>query len=65
MLVCRACLDWSERRAHLAGRIGAALCETAFARGWIARMPDSRAVRITPAGNAGFAGAFGIACEAL
>lgn len=62
---CRACLDWSERRAHLAGRLGAALCEGAFARGWIARLPDSRAVRITQAGRAGFAATFGIACEAL
>lgn len=62
---CRACLDWSERRAHLAGRLGAALCETAFARGWIARLPDSRAVRVTAAGRAGFAETFGLACEAL
>lgn len=48
---CRPCLDWSERRPHLAGAVGAALAERCFARGWIDRIPDSRAVRITPPGQ--------------
>src|SRR5215470_2560524 len=47
---CRPCLDWSERRPHLAGAVGAALCEISFARGWVRRMPDTRAVAVTPKG---------------
>jgi DNA-binding transcriptional ArsR family regulator len=48
---CRPCLDWSERRPHLAGAIGAALAERCFALGWIERLRDSRAVAITPGGR--------------
>lgn len=47
------CLDWSERRSHLGGALGAALLAALEARGWIARVPRSRAVRITPVGEAG------------
>jgi DNA-binding transcriptional ArsR family regulator len=49
-ILCRPCLDWSERRPHLAGLVGAALCGHALAAGWIRRMPESRAVLVTPAG---------------
>lgn len=52
--LCRTCLDWSERRPHLAGRLGAALLDRALALGWVARRPDSRALRITGAGEGGF-----------
>jgi DNA-binding transcriptional ArsR family regulator len=45
-----ACLDWSERRPHLAGALGAALLETVLKRKWIARELDSRALRITRSG---------------
>lgn len=55
---CRPCLDWSERRPHLAGRVGAALASRCFALGWLERHRDSRAVRITQAGQAGFAEVF-------
>jgi DNA-binding transcriptional ArsR family regulator len=58
---CRPCLDWSERRPHLAGRVGAALACRCFELGWIARMRDTRAVAITEAGHAGFAETFGVA----
>ncbi|HSU06191.1 MAG TPA: helix-turn-helix transcriptional regulator [Acetobacteraceae bacterium] len=58
---CRACLDWSERRPHLAGRVGAAIACRCFELGWIARMRDSRALTVTSAGRAGFAEAFGVA----
>jgi DNA-binding transcriptional ArsR family regulator len=58
--ICRTCLDWSERRPHLAGRLGAALCGRAFDLGWIERVRDSRAVAVTPAGRSGFKEAFGI-----
>ena len=33
----RACIDWTERRPHLAGALGAALAEVCFARGWVRR----------------------------
>lgn len=50
----RACLDWSERRDHLAGAFGAAMTDWLFQHGWIARVASSRAVRLTEAGHAGF-----------
>jgi DNA-binding transcriptional ArsR family regulator len=57
-LLCRTCLDWSERRPHLAGRLGSALLDRALALGWVGRTAESRALRITRAGEAGFSGAF-------
>jgi DNA-binding transcriptional ArsR family regulator len=50
-ILCRPCLDWSERRPHLAGRVGAALCVHGFKSGWIRRINDTRAVAITPKGE--------------
>lgn len=58
--LCRTCLDWSERRPHLAGRLGAALLARLLDLKWIARTPDSRALRITKAGESGLAQTFGI-----
>jgi DNA-binding transcriptional ArsR family regulator len=46
----RACLDWSERRPHLAGALGAALAEAALDQGWVRRRPNDRALRVMPAG---------------
>lgn len=57
--LCRTCLDWSERRPHLAGRLGAALCSHLLRKGWIERVKDSRAIAVTPAGASGFLDAFG------
>ena len=57
---CRPCLDWSERRPHLAGRIGAALTCRCFELGWISRLRDTRAVAITEVGRTGFRERFGI-----
>jgi len=48
----RACLDWSERRPHLAGALGAALADALMARDWLRRRPNDRALLITPAGAA-------------
>ncbi|WP_119389640.1 ArsR/SmtB family transcription factor [Taklimakanibacter lacteus] len=58
--LCRTCLDWSERRSHLAGRLGAALCQRCLDLGWIRRGKDSRAVSFTPKGISGFRETFGI-----
>jgi DNA-binding transcriptional ArsR family regulator len=48
---CRACIDWTERRHHVSGAVGAALAEAFLAHRWIARIPDSRALAVTPAGR--------------
>ncbi|HEX2137639.1 MAG TPA: winged helix-turn-helix domain-containing protein [Microvirga sp.] len=58
--LCRPCLDWTERRFHLAGKLGAALCAHCFERGWTTRIRDSRAVAITPAGAEALERHFGI-----
>jgi len=62
---CRPCLDWSERRWHIAGMVGAALCRRCLELGWIERRSDSRAVAITAAGRQGFAETFGLSLAAL
>lgn len=62
--VCKTCLDWSERRPHLAGKVGVGLCNRAFELGWIERTRDSRALKITAAGQMGFAEAFGFTLDA-
>lgn len=49
--LCRRCLDWSERRHHLAGAIGAALLQRLFALGWARRAKDSRVVSFSPPGE--------------
>lgn len=48
--LCRVCLDWSERRSHLAGSLGAALYAHMLGNGWARRSKDSRLVTITPKG---------------
>ncbi len=58
-VLCRPCLDWSERRPHLAGVIGAAICKHGLDNGWVRRSPDSRAVLVTPKGNRIFREQFG------
>jgi DNA-binding transcriptional ArsR family regulator len=50
-LFCRPCLDWSERRPHIAGTVGAALLARFFAKGWMRPMDGSRTVAITQAGR--------------
>ncbi|QGY04924.1 helix-turn-helix transcriptional regulator [Methylobacterium mesophilicum SR1.6/6] len=60
---CRPCLDWSERRPHLAGRLGAALCRRCEELGWITRARDGRAVGVTEAGRRGFERQFGVSCR--
>jgi DNA-binding transcriptional ArsR family regulator len=48
----RVCTDWTERREHLAGALGAAVCSAALAAGWVVRQPSSRALRVTGHGEA-------------
>jgi DNA-binding transcriptional ArsR family regulator len=47
----RSCLDWSERQPHLAGALGAALLSRWLQLGWLARRPETRAVRLTLKGR--------------
>jgi DNA-binding transcriptional ArsR family regulator len=57
---CRACLDWSERRYHVAGYLGAELCRRSAELGWIMQRRGSRSVQLTPAGRRGFRETFGM-----
>jgi DNA-binding transcriptional ArsR family regulator len=57
---CRPCLDWSERRLHVAGLVGAEICRRCLELGWVARQRDTRAVRITAAGKVGLLETFGL-----
>jgi DNA-binding transcriptional ArsR family regulator len=59
-MFCRACVDWTERRPHLAGAVGAALATRCFDLAWIERMRHSRALAITPAGRTGLRDVFGL-----
>ena len=61
---CRTCIDWSERRLHLSGELGAALCRRCLALGWIERQRDSRAVQVTEAGATGLRSVFGVTLDA-
>lgn len=49
--VCRPCLDWSERRTHLSGSLGAAILQLILERGWAVRERKTRVVRFSPAGE--------------
>ena len=62
---CRPCLDWSERRPHLAGALGAALAGRCFELGWIAHVRGSRALKISAKGERGFRETFGVALDAM
>src|SRR5215510_1171652 len=48
---CRGCIDWTERRYHISGAVGAALADAYLARRLITRIPDSRALSVTPVGR--------------
>jgi len=52
--ICRACLDWSVRRSHLAGSLGAAILDHILERKWARREAGSRAIRFTPPGRQAF-----------
>ncbi len=57
---CRLCLDWTERRSHIAGAVGAALTRRYFDLGWMERMNHGHAVVVTRSGRRGFRDTFGV-----
>ena len=50
-MLCRPCLDWSERRSHLGGALGEAVFDHLVARGWAVRGARTRVVRFSAAGE--------------
>jgi DNA-binding transcriptional ArsR family regulator len=56
----RACVDWTERRPHLAGALGDALLDALIGRGWVRRTPGERALELTTAGREGLASTLGM-----
>lgn len=63
--LARACLDWTERRPHLAGVAGAALCRHALDAGWCVRIGSERAVKVTATGERALSELLGIEAGAL
>ncbi|MFJ3228543.1 ArsR/SmtB family transcription factor [Streptomyces sp. NPDC086783] len=63
--LARGCLDWTERRPHLAGVAGAALCRHALDAGWCVRIGSERAVKVTDLGERMLSQLLGIAPTAL
>ncbi|WP_425246904.1 ArsR/SmtB family transcription factor [Streptomyces sp. NEAU-NA10] len=63
--LARACLDWTERRPHLAGASGAALCRHALDAGWCVRIGSERAVKVTATGERALAELLGVDAAAL
>jgi DNA-binding transcriptional ArsR family regulator len=59
--LCRTCLDWSVRRPHLAGALGAAILSRCFELGWARRATGSRVVQFSTAGERAFRERFAIA----
>jgi hypothetical protein len=58
--LARQCLDWTERRHHLAGPLGVAFMTQLCAKGWLRRLKNSRAVQVTPKGWAGLKEQLGV-----
>lgn len=58
--ICRSCLDWSERRWHIGGLVGAAIADHCFASGYLERQATSRAVCLTADGEKAFDEKFGV-----
>ena len=56
----RPCLDWTERRFHLAGASGAAFCEHVLKRKWVQKVGSGRAVKVTASGAQAFHDLLGV-----
>jgi hypothetical protein len=59
-IFCKPCLDWSERRYHVAGHVGAEICRRCLELGWLTHQRDTRALRLTARGQAGLFECFAI-----
>jgi DNA-binding transcriptional ArsR family regulator len=64
-IFCRPCIDWTERRFHIAGHVGAVICSSTRERGWLRPERDSRVLHVTPEGRRGLARSFGVDVGAL
>lgn len=64
-IFCRACLDWSERRYHIAGLVGAALQRRFLELGWVTKIRETRALTITDSGKAGLRERFAIDLDVM
>jgi DNA-binding transcriptional ArsR family regulator len=61
----RVCVDWTERRPHLAGSAGAEICRRFQERGWIRRIDAGRAMLVTPPGRSALHDLLGIDTAAI
>lgn len=61
----RTCLDWTVRRQHLSGAVGAALYRHALERAWVVKAVATRILTVTAAGRAAFRAQLGLPDEAL
>jgi hypothetical protein len=59
-IFCQPCLDWSERRYHLKGLVGARILDRLLELGWLKCVSDSRALQLTSSGRAGLSEIFQI-----
>ncbi len=59
-IFCRPCLDWSERRHHVAGLVGAEICRCRQDKGWLVRQCGGRALSLTATGRRGLRAAYGV-----
>jgi DNA-binding transcriptional ArsR family regulator len=59
-IFCQPCLDWSERRYHLKGLVGARILDRLLELGWLKCIPGGRALQLTPSGRAGLSETFRI-----
>ena len=59
-VLCRPCLDWSERRPHIGGALGAALLKVALKEEWVLQDLDSRALEVTKTGRREILTRFGL-----
>jgi hypothetical protein len=59
-VVARPCMDWTERRPHLAGSLGMRLCDCFIANGWVTRHSRDRSLRVTDRGRRAALRVFGL-----